>query len=142
MKKFWLGFVPALLLAGDPLSPGQKLDSVQVYDPAGVAKSFSLQGKTSIVVFVSTVCPITNDYNDRLSALYRDYTAKGVQLVFVNANSNESAADVAEHTKAAGFPFVVYRDRNNALADVLGATVTPETYVFDRDGVLRYHGNV
>src|SRR5262245_28712065 len=110
MKQFWLAIVPALLVAGDPLSPGQKLDSVQVYDLAGAPKSFSLQGQASVVVFVSTECPISNDYNDRLTALYKDYTAKSVQVIFVNANSNESAVNVGEHTKAAGFPFVVYKD--------------------------------
>jgi hypothetical protein len=36
----------------------------------------------------------------------------------------------------------VYKDPGNLLADQLGATVTPEVYVFDNAGVLRYHGQV
>ena len=62
-------------------------------------------------------------------------------FVFINANSTEPAAEVAEHAKAHGFPFAVYKD-NGAAADLFGAQVTPETFVMDKDGVMRYHGYV
>lgn len=125
-----------------PVPLGQKLDSVAVQDLNGAAMKVSLEGRVTVVVFVSTTCPISNDYNDRMSSIYRDYTAMAVQFVFVNANANESRASVREHAQAAGFPFPVYKDGSNVLADHLGATVTPEAFVFDREGVLRYKGQI
>src|SRR5581483_344671 len=59
-----------------------------------------------------------------------------------NANATESAADVEAHAKAHGFPFALYKDAAGAAADLFGAQVTPETFVIDRNGVLRYHGYV
>ncbi|HEV2687905.1 MAG TPA: hypothetical protein VGV35_05100, partial [Bryobacteraceae bacterium] len=36
----------------------------------------------------------------------------------------------------------VYKDGNNVLADRFGAEVTPESYVIDSNGVIRYHGSI
>lgn len=128
--------------AGDPIAIGQKLDSVQLRDTKGGAASFQLSGRVSVLIFYGTQCPISNDYNDRMNALFKDYSAKGVQLVFINANQNESLNEMTAHAKSAEFPFPVYKDTGNVLADRLGASVTPETYVFDAGGVLRYHGHI
>ena len=36
----------------------------------------------------------------------------------------------------------MYKDANGAAADLFGAQVTPETFVMDKDGVIRYNGYV
>jgi len=103
---------------------------------------FALKGDTTVVVFVATKCPISNGYNERMNAVYKDYTAKGVHFVFVNANNNEPPAEVEEHAKAHALAFPVYKDRNNVVADLFGAQVTPEAFVIDKTGTVRYHGYV
>jgi len=75
-------------------------------------------------------------------ALYKDYTPKNVKFIFVNANRNESAADVRDHAKNVGFVFPVYKDAGNVLADRFDAQVTPESYVIDSSGIIRYHGSI
>ena len=77
-----------------------------------------------------------------MKAVYNDYSAKGVHFIFINANNSEPPAEVAEHAQVHGFPCPVYKDANGAAADLFGAQVTPETYVIDKDGVIRYHGYV
>ncbi|MDX2150758.1 MAG: thioredoxin-like domain-containing protein [Bryobacteraceae bacterium] len=114
---------------------------LQVADLSGNPVAIQLSGKPTAVVFVSTLCPISNDYNERMSALYRDYKDR-VRFVFVNANQNESSADVSKHAADVAFPFVPYKDPNNALADRLNATVTPEAFLFDAAGQLQYHGPI
>jgi len=64
-----------------------------------------------------------------------------VKFVFVNANYNEATKDVIDHAKQVGFTFPVYRDGSN-VAELFNATVTPETYVIDKNGVLVYHGYI
>jgi hypothetical protein len=123
----------ALLSAAEPLS---------LTAPDGKPVSVPLSGKTTAVIFVSVQCPVSNAYNGRMKELFGEYKAKGVDFVFVNANSTESAADVARHASTNGFPFAVYKDVNNAMADRLNAQVTPETYVFDKSGNLAYHGSI
>lgn len=143
MRFLPVGLACALFsVAAGPVLPGERLDSITVQQLDGKAANFRLAGAVTVIAFTSTKCPISNDYNDRMSAVYRDYSGKGVQFLFVNANGNEPAPEVVEHAKAAGFPFPVYKDEGNVLADQLGATVTPEIYVFDAAGVLRYHGQI
>jgi len=123
----------ALLPAAEPL----KLTA-----PDGKTVTVPLTGKTTAVIFVSVQCPVSNAYNGRMKELYSEYKAKGVDLVFVNANATESQADVAKHAADNGFAFAVYKDVDNVMADRLNAQVTPETYVFDKSGNLAYHGSI
>ena len=98
--------------------------------------------RATVIVFISAQCPVSNAYNDRMSALYRDYSARDVRFLFVNANQNESASEVAAHTKSAGFPFPLLKDDGNALADRFGAQLTPEVFVLNPAGTVVYHGAI
>ena len=100
------------------------------------------KAKATVVVFYSVLCPISNEYNDRMSQLFTAYKNKAVQFVFLNANDNESAAEVAKHAKLAEFPFPVYKDTRNEMADLLNAQATPEAFVIDPKGAVRYHGYI
>lgn len=132
----------ASLVFAQTLQPGAKAPSFTLRDLSGNPVDFkSLKGDITVVTFVATKCPISNDYNTRMDALYKDYKGKGVKFVFINSNSTEPAAEVAQHAKA-NFSFSVYKDPDNVVADMFGAQVTPEVFVFDKDGVLRYHGAI
>jgi peroxiredoxin len=122
---------------------GSKVSEFSVQDLSGKTVPFSaLNGDVTVVTFISTQCPVSNAYNDRMNATYKDYSAKGVKFVFVNANRTEPPSEVQEHAKSVGFAFPVYKDVNNQLADKFGTQVTPESYVIDRAGVIRYRGAV
>ena len=96
----------------------------------------------TVVTFFSARCPVSNDYNERMDRIYGDYRGRGVRFYFVDANVNEPAAELRVHAKQAGFRFPVFRDVGNAAADALGAELTPETFVIDSAGVLRYRGAI
>ena len=119
------------LFAADPLLVRDLVGKQVIIEPSKAV---------TVVTFISTQCPISNDYNDRMSAIYKDYSAKGVHLFFVNANSTESASEIAEHAKSVGFNFPVYKDEN--AADKLGAQTTPQAFVFDKSGKLLYQGYI
>ena len=118
----------------------QASDPMAVRDLAGKTVTITPGKHVTVVTFISTQCPISNDYNDRMSALYKEFSAKGVNFFFVNANSTEPAPVVAEHSKSVGFPFAVYKDEN--AADKLGAQTTPEAFVFDTTGKQLYRGYI
>lgn len=108
----------------------------------GKPVSVKLDGKTTAVIFVSTQCPVSNDYNGRMKDLYSEYKPKGVDFVFVNSNATESAADVVKHAQDNGFTFAVHKDVDNRVADRFNAQVTPEVLVFDKAGRIAYHGSI
>ncbi len=97
--------------------------------------------KATVLIFISTRCPVSNAYDTRMSALANSYAKKGIAFVGVNANTTEATAEVASHAKA-HFPFPVLKDANDAAADAYNAHVTPEAYVIDNNGVLVYHGRI
>jgi peroxiredoxin len=138
-----LGMLMAALASGQEFKVGSPVRDFPLNDLRGSPLNFSaLKGDTTVMIFISVQCPVSNAYNERMEQLYRDYSAKGVKFVFANANATESPAEVALHAHDAGFTFPVYKDTANVAADKFGATVTPETYVIDPSGVLRYHGAI
>jgi peroxiredoxin len=131
------------LLSAQEFKLGFPVSDFQVRDLDGKAVPFSaLKGPITVVTFIATECPVSNSYNQRMSDLYRDYTSKNVKFIFVNANRSEPANEVREHAKRVGFPFAVYKDPDNVLADRFDAQVTPESFVIDSSGVIRYHGSI
>lgn len=110
-------------------------------------KEFSLnnvlkENKLTVVMFISTECPVSNAYNDRMGKLFETYTRKGVSILAVNANKAEDVKTIAVHAKEHGFKFPVLKDEKNKIADLYGAEVTPETFLIDRKGKLLYHGRI
>jgi len=74
--------------------------------------------------------------------VYEDYQAKGINVIGINANSTEPAAEVKSHAAEKGLKFAILKDDGNKIADRLGANHTPEAYVIDASGKLVYHGRI
>ena len=108
----------------------------------GRIANYSTQAdKVTVVVFVSTRCPLSNAFNFRLNSLYTQFSDR-VQFAIVDSNANESLEEVAAHAKAMEYDFPVFQDVNNSLADLLGAKATPDSFVIDRHGRIVYHGYI
>jgi thiol-disulfide isomerase/thioredoxin len=137
-----LGLLGAILSAQE-FKLGSKVTDFNIQDLDGKPVAFSaLRGPVTVVTFIATQCPVSNSYNQRMNAVYQDYSSKGVKFIFVNANRTEPASEVREHAKRVGFTFPVYKDPDNLLADRFDAQVTPESYVIDSAGIIRYHGSI
>ena len=95
-----------------------------------------------VVVFRSTLCPYSNFYNDALRDLVGQYGAKGVLLVAIHSDRLETEDDIRAHAKKHGHDFPVIRDPSGDLARLLDARRTPEVFVLDQKGDLRYHGRI
>ncbi|MBV9302637.1 MAG: redoxin domain-containing protein [Acidobacteriaceae bacterium] len=134
----------AALLSAQEFKVGSQVTDFRINQLDGTAVQFSAIKSSSVTVlmFISVQCPVSNSYNERMNALYRDYSPKGVKFIAINANSAESPSAVLEHARAHNFSFPVYKDQNNSVADEFGATVTPETYVIDSTATIRYHGSI
>jgi peroxiredoxin len=124
---------------------GDKLPAITLTDAvAGSAVDVkAAQGKkATVLMFIATECPVSNDYNERMAALAKDYSGKGVAFLGINSNKQETPAAIATHAKENKFSFPVLKDTDNVQADAFGAKVTPEIYVYDASGKLAYHGRI
>ncbi|HEX8722025.1 MAG TPA: thioredoxin family protein [Pyrinomonadaceae bacterium] len=103
----------------------------------------SLKGKSgTLLIFIATRCPVSNAYNARMQKLAEDYRARGVNVVGINSNSTEPAAEVKQHAAEKGLTFTILKDAGNQVADRFDAQVTPEAYLLDASGKLVYRGRI
>ena len=128
----------ALVMLG---APG-KVESIKATDLDGKPVEMQTTGKITTVIFISTQCPISNDYNERMKALYNEFSPRGVQFVFLNSNSTESSAEAAGHARQHGFPFRVLKDVNNVEADRFSAEFTPHVFVIGENSEIIYRGAI
>jgi peroxiredoxin len=159
MKKFYaplalvavfaLSAVAASVRASDNGSPvpaaiGTTVEDFKLPDADGQERTLaSLRGKNgTVLIFIAVQCPVSNAYNERMEKLYEDYKARGVAVVGINANTTDSAADVKAHAKEKNLNFVILKDKDDKIADRLGAGHTPEVFFLDATGKLVYHGAI
>jgi peroxiredoxin len=98
--------------------------------------------KAVVLMWISTQCPYSNAYNAQMKDLANAFASKGVLFVGINSNKTEDSAAVIAHAKANGHTFPIVKDPNNKVADLYDARRTPEVYVIDPEGKLRYHGRI
>jgi mono/diheme cytochrome c family protein/peroxiredoxin len=96
----------------------------------------------SVIVFYSSECPISNSYSPTLNEIAAQFPPPAVRMVGVCVDPDLSSADVSAHAKEFGLKFPVVHDRLGTLAMRLGAKVTPEAFVIDDQGDVRYHGRI
>lgn len=100
------------------------------------------QYRATVLLFLSTVCPISNAYQDRIRGLLQYFDGKPARILLVNANDNETAEETARYAADVKFPAPIFKDWRNTVADRFGATLTPEAVVLDSQGTPRYQGAI
>jgi peroxiredoxin len=136
-------------MKGTPLKTGDKMpDFGPLKGVDGkLHKSADFQQNILIVVFSCNHCPYVQAYEDRMIALRRDYTGKGVELVAINSNDilnypTDNFDGMVQRAKTKNFNFLYLRDDDQSVAEAFGATHTPQFFVFDRDRKLCYSGKM
>ncbi len=99
------------------------------------------------VIFLSNHCRYVQSYLDRLKQIQMDFNGKGFTLIGINSNdasqypenSFEQMKSFAQE-KDLYFPYL--RDATQDVAHCFGATTTPEVFLLDGEGILRYRGGI
>lgn len=103
--------------------------------------------KAVAVIFSCNHCPYVRAWEDRMVRIQADYAGKGVQLIAINSNDarkypDDSFPRMKERAQEKGFNFPYLYDETQEIAHAYGAERTPEVFLFDQGGVLRYHGAI
>lgn len=98
-----------------------------------------------VVTFSCNHCPYVLAWENRMILVQADYADKGVQLIAIGANDAEkypadSFTAMKKRAQEKEFNFPYLRDETQEVARFYGAERTPEFFVFDKGGILRYHG--
>jgi peroxiredoxin len=95
-----------------------------------------------VVLFVSTLCPYSNYYDDLLRDMAARYGSRGVVFVGINSSRVETLDEIREHARRHGHTFPIVRDGDGKLAELFDARRTPEVFLLDGGGKLRYRGRI
>lgn len=130
----------ALGAAPDPRRPVPDFSAVAL-DGTHVSLTEAVGSHRAVVVlFLSTVCPYANYFAEHIRELDETYRSRGVLFIGVNSNQFETTEEILAHVRERGHRFPIVRDEEARIADLLGAKRTPEAFLVDREGQLRYHG--
>lgn len=155
MKKI-SGFITALALAGSVYaqSGSMQLGSKFPDQPYHTTDVFTMKEETMqsvatpkglLVVFTCNTCPFVIRNIERTKEVLLFAKANGIGIMMVNSNeAQRSDADAVDKMvafgKEQGYP-AYYVDKDAHLADIFGASHTPEVYLFDgKTQTLVYKG--
>ena len=96
----------------------------------------------TVVVFLGTQCPLAKLYTPRIEELSTKYAKSGMRFVAVDPNVQDSLAEMAAHARKYQLSIPFIKDPDQSLADLLGATRTPEVCLLDTNAELRYRGRI
>ncbi|WP_010587182.1 redoxin domain-containing protein [Schlesneria paludicola] len=123
---------------------GQKVAEFTLKDARGKPYSLSQFATKPIVVLavLGTECPLAKQYAIKLQKLAEQYEDRGVVVLALDANRQDSLVEIAAFAKTNSLTFPILKDLNQQVADAIGATRTPEVVVLDAQRVVRYRGRV
>jgi AhpC/TSA family protein len=96
----------------------------------------------TVLLFVSTDCPISNRYAPDVRRLHDRYAKDGVVFRLIYSNPADSVDDIRDHLKSFSYPGMALRDLHHDVVKQAGATITPEAAVYDSRGRLTYRGRI
>ena len=125
--------------SGAPADPAAS----RVTDLAGRAVDpfVESEGRLLVLIFVRTVCPISNRYAPVVGRLVEEFRDQPVDFRLVYAETVEDLAVLEQHRTEYAYPCPALHDRDLHLVDLGKVQVTPEAAVF-RDRTLLYHGRI
>ena len=133
--------VLAIVMIGGPTSAGPlrvlDLDG-RLVDPLAPAPGV----RATVLVFITTDCPIANRYAPEIQRLTSIFTPQGVRFWLVYANPHEPVASIRNHLRQFQYAIPALRDPEHALVRFTKVTVSPEAAVVDQGGALVYHGRI
>jgi peroxiredoxin len=108
-------------------------------DPYGAAhRLFDRRGRIVLLCIWSARCPWSKRIDQALDGWPAALTA-AVDLFRLAVNAGEPPEELLAALPQK-FPGILLLDADRAVADLYGAQVTPEFFLIDREGLLRYHG--
>lgn len=99
-----------------------------------------VEDKAIVVAFLGIECPMAKAYASRLVELEREFRDRGVSVIAIDANEQDSLSELGQFAREYEIAFPLLKDHGQTVADLFGAERTPEFFVLDRERVIRYHG--
>ncbi|MCE9552735.1 MAG: thioredoxin family protein [Planctomycetes bacterium] len=97
--------------------------------------------KALVLVFTCNACPVAVAYEDRMIDLQKKYADKGVKLLAINCNTNETLDAMKERATSKNFNFDYLLDAKQQSGRDYGASCTPHIFILDGERKIAYMGS-
>ena len=126
---------------------GTKAPAFALPDPDGEVHSLADSADAYLVMFICNHCPFVKHIREELARLSRDYARRNVAIYAINSNDitthpADSPDKMREEAETWGYTFPYLFDADQSVAKAYRAACTPDFFVFDRDRVLVYRGQL
>lgn len=106
--------------------------------------------KAVVVVFMNTYCPYSKIYEDRIVALFEEYSGQNVGFLLINSNNSQldtrdSENSMQKHATSRAYPFPYLSDKDNIAKNILKAEKNPETFILipnNNNFIVAYRGAI
>src|SRR5579872_2496503 len=126
---------------------GMKAPHFQLPNVDGKTVSLSdFAGKRGLlVIFMCNHCPFVIHLRSALASFAKEYQAKGLAVVGINANDitthpDDSPERMTAESRSAGYTFPYLFDETQEVAKAYGAACTPDFFLYDAKRTLVYRG--
>jgi peroxiredoxin len=124
---------------------GQEAPTFALPDTEGVVHEPGAAPAT-VVVFTCNHCPYALAWHERIVNVARDYAERGVRVLAISPNDAERyPRDSPQEMRArvargelGGVPYLY--DESQEVARAYSAKTTPDIFLLDAQGILRYRG--
>jgi thiol-disulfide isomerase/thioredoxin len=100
------------------------------------------QHRATVLLFVSTECPISNRYAPTIIRMVQEFAAQSIGFYLVQSDSDLSPAAAEEHATEFKLTIPILMDPTQILAAKLGVKVTPTAVIVNPAGEIQYRGRV
>ena len=106
-----------------------------------LSQSVASDAEVSVVVFLAVDCPISQKYIPALNRIQEKYKDRGVVIHSIIPGRIKKR-DLREFTEDYHIAFAIGDDNKYEWVKALSANATPEVFVFDKGGTLKYRGAI
>jgi len=101
----------------------------------------------TVIMFICNHCPYVKHINKELTQLATDYLPYDVRFIAINSNDvehypDDSPENMRYTAQTEGYPFPYLFDEGQDVAKAYQAACTPDFFVYSREMVLAYRGQL
>ena len=129
------------------LALGTEAPDFRLPDPSGsmVARDAFRDAPALLVAFLCNHCPYVQHIREGFARFAKEYAAKGLAIVAINANDatthpDDAPSAMAKEIRRFGYVFPYLVDESQAVAKAFRAACTPDFFLFDAARKLVYRG--
>lgn len=100
-----------------------------------------------LVMFSCNTCPFVIRHQQKTKEVAGHALANDIGIIILNSNEaqrndDDSFEAMKKYANEQGYKWNYAVDKDSKMANALGATMTPESFLFNKDGKLLYHGAI